>query len=317
MMLARFLITALIGLAVAVTIVIIKRPLVIHSRLRTSTPKIAAVIGPANEKGGDDKVNDDIHLSFAQENLLDGVIHPCGVHKCFYPVVSTASDDEKLGYIAGTEPSLNFTMRAGYEFATSVVRNKFGLQHTLVQPPETVELLDKPDLAVWMDQNKTGSADESWRNVSVPQFQGHDQAYVQLVHDISNFENDRGPAFFWRIIATSSEQTNALAAWLSTIGKKTARINFVHHFQQDVRKLSKLLKAHLCLYLDLQVYILPSGHIVLFDLDNCFSPDNHKEKYVWEKKTINYQNTLESTCRWICELLQPDEEGLKNQEFCS
>ena len=192
-----------------------------------------------------------------------------------------------------------------------LIEKEFGMQHTFEQPPEVVELLDKPDLASWMDQNTS----RSWNYTLVPRFQGHDRAYVQLVRVITNFfESDSGSAYFWcGHLEGDIPRTKALLeVWLSTFENEIAKRNFLNIFQQDLHKLSLLLKAHPSLYWDMQFFILKSGHIVHMDVDRSFTLDREGKviEKTWQgkKKAVEFQLKLDNFARLLVMLIQPGGE---------
>jgi hypothetical protein len=255
----------------------------------------------------------DTHFQLSRENMLEGVNHRCGTFKCFYPLKNTYQE-KRVGYVAGTDSSLEQSLWAAYNFSITILQGEYGMQHTALAPPEMVPFQQGDELAFLLDHNKTGSNDQP--RADVPSFAGHPRTYVQLVEDILSSEE---PALFW---GTSKNKQklgmDAMQDWLRPIRSlsETGRREVVRRFESDARKLDKLLEDHPCLYDDFQLFIRNTGEIVHFDVDRCFYFDNESgrslEKSIDEEAMHKSHNMIESLVQLLSDAILL-EEGLQER----
>jgi len=214
-----------------------------------------------------DNLNDE-RYQFALPNFLQGedVQHRCGTYKCLYPL-QARYQGKSVGYTAGVHPDLANSLEAAHNFAMTVIEQQFGMQHTFLGAPQTMDLTTT--LSSFLDADKVGS--NGMPRDDVPKFANQTTVYIQLVDILMQDDT-----LFW---GTSNNKQRmgtgeALQRWIQPLLEnnedKTKRENFVNTFQKDVRQLYQLLEQHECLYDDFQMFVRHDGHIVHFDLDRCF-----------------------------------------------
>jgi len=241
-------------------------------------------------------------LSFALENLMHGIEHPCGGFKCFYRVKHTYRN-RPVGYVAGSKTQLKEILWQAYDFAQELER-KYGLQHTMLKAPETIQLripfwrpkerhqrqhqLD--DLAAFLDTNATE------RGPSFKRFSNQKQLYVQLVENVLLQDN---PALFWGF--TDYKQGLAEESMDQFVGfllqqTRTERQDFVTNLQRNVDELRPVLRKEVCLNNDFQIVIRNTGELVHLDLDRCFvkaPAGDLRHKYKYERHPANFTDAVQ------------------------
>lgn len=241
-------------------------------------------------------------LSFALENLMHGIEHPCGGFKCFYRVKHTYRN-RQVGYVAGGKTQLKEILWQAYDFAQELER-KYGLQHTMLKAPETIQLripfwrpkerqqrqhqLD--ELAAFLDTNATE------RGPNFKRLSNQKQLYVQLVENVL-LPSD--PSLFWGFNKYKQELAKYnMGQFVGFLKQqtRTERQDFVTNLQRNVDELRPVLREEVCLNNDFQIVIRNTGELVHLDLDRCFvkaRDGNPRHKYNYERHPANFTDEVQ------------------------
>ena len=213
----------------------------------------------------------DHRLNFVQENLAPGP-HFCGQYKCLFPLVN----DPRVGYVASRKGSMLDLMQKAHNFAKRRIADRFDMEHVYLSSPEQVNAGAKlnESLLEWMDLEKEASS--KGRNVLPHYFSSKPEKRarglsVQLVEIISS------DALYFGCsknkYLTASKAFEGFIERIHSLGSR--HFDCIRaRFRSNFAKLENLLREEPCLYRDFQIFLLPTGRFVHFDVDRCFSNFN-------------------------------------------
>lgn len=263
----------------------------------------SVVDAPTTTDGNTTKTNiDSDELSFALGNLVQGIDNPCGGFKCFYRL-KHSYQNKPVGYVAGCQSVMEKTLWEAYDFALQL-EQKYGLQHTALKPPETVDLgqlwrLQKKyrDLIAFLDADATltfGRCPNLYHNL-----------YIQLVENVL-LPTD--PGLFWGVTEYKQrEAEESVVQFIEYLQQQNAaaRQEFVSNLRRNADRLRTVLRENFCLNHDFQVVIRHTGAIVHFDLDRCFTKagKHHPYEYKYEIHPANFTDEVQHEIGLLIERL--------------
>jgi hypothetical protein len=153
-------------------------------------------------------------IVFAKDNFAEGVAHPCGSHKCLFPIKesstasllplplassSSATNEQSIGLlVAGYNPAVSHSTQQAWEFASNITspsgRDRYDMDHVYLSDPQVIHVdniaqdaegKDELSMGAWLDQQNTFNIaqkpGESAQNYRKPTFEKQDSFVIQEV----------------------------------------------------------------------------------------------------------------------------------------